>query len=178
MLLTSCELLERPSKKDGFCFKVFHPFNQCIWATKVRDMICVFKKVHWKKIGKVFLWFLNKFIFCALLNCSSCNNLWLPWYDRRGHKMVVCVCVYLCVCVCVCVCVETCMSHWCYEEIRWYRLLRVDAMVCSPFPLGQLVYQGRMWSSAFNCHQYFDTGMASRKGVYTVNLFQLYLNVK
>jgi len=35
VLLNTCELLERPSKKDGFCFKLFHPLDQCIWATKV-----------------------------------------------------------------------------------------------------------------------------------------------
>ena len=39
VLLTSCELLERPSKKDGFCFKVFHPLNQSIWATKVTQFL-------------------------------------------------------------------------------------------------------------------------------------------
>ena len=36
VLLNTCELLERPSKKDGFCFKLFHPLDQSIWATKVR----------------------------------------------------------------------------------------------------------------------------------------------
>ena len=35
VLLNTCELLERPSKKDGFCFKLFHPLDQSIWATKV-----------------------------------------------------------------------------------------------------------------------------------------------
>ncbi|XP_074660916.1 oxysterol-binding protein-related protein 8-like isoform X3 [Tubulanus polymorphus] len=34
ILLNTCELIERPSKKDGFCFKVFHPLDQSIWATK------------------------------------------------------------------------------------------------------------------------------------------------
>lgn len=34
ILLNTCELLERPSKKDGFCFKLFHPLEQSIWATK------------------------------------------------------------------------------------------------------------------------------------------------
>lgn len=36
ILLHSCELIERPSKKDGFCFKLFHPLDQSIWAVKVR----------------------------------------------------------------------------------------------------------------------------------------------
>ncbi|XP_005997641.1 oxysterol-binding protein-related protein 5 [Latimeria chalumnae] len=34
ILLNSCELIERPSKKDGFCFKLFHPLDQSIWAMK------------------------------------------------------------------------------------------------------------------------------------------------
>lgn len=34
VLLNTCRLIERPSKKDGFCFKLFHPLDQSIWATK------------------------------------------------------------------------------------------------------------------------------------------------
>ncbi|XP_041365973.1 oxysterol-binding protein-related protein 8-like isoform X2 [Gigantopelta aegis] len=34
VLLNTCQLIERPSKKDGFCFKLFHPLDQSIWATK------------------------------------------------------------------------------------------------------------------------------------------------
>ncbi|GMT35541.1 hypothetical protein PFISCL1PPCAC_26838 [Pristionchus fissidentatus] len=34
ILLNVCELIERPSKKDGFCFKLFHPLDQNIWATR------------------------------------------------------------------------------------------------------------------------------------------------
>ncbi|CAG0902089.1 unnamed protein product [Darwinula stevensoni] len=34
ILLSSCELIERPSKKDGFCFKLFQPLEQSIWATR------------------------------------------------------------------------------------------------------------------------------------------------
>ncbi|VDN55829.1 unnamed protein product [Dracunculus medinensis] len=34
VLLNTCELIERPSKKDGFCFKLFHPLDQNIWATR------------------------------------------------------------------------------------------------------------------------------------------------
>ncbi|KAF7245634.1 Oxysterol-binding protein-related protein 5, partial [Varanus komodoensis] len=37
ILLHSCELIERPSKKDGFCFKLFHPLDQSIWAVKTKD---------------------------------------------------------------------------------------------------------------------------------------------
>lgn len=29
-----CKLIERPSKKDGFCFKLYHPLDQSIWAPK------------------------------------------------------------------------------------------------------------------------------------------------
>lgn len=35
VLLNACEIIERPSKKDGFCFKLFHPLEQSIWAVKV-----------------------------------------------------------------------------------------------------------------------------------------------
>uniref|UniRef100_A0A8C1CZT1 Oxysterol-binding protein n=1 Tax=Cyprinus carpio carpio TaxID=630221 RepID=A0A8C1CZT1_CYPCA len=35
VLLNACELIERPSKKDGFCFKLFHPLEQSIWAVKL-----------------------------------------------------------------------------------------------------------------------------------------------
>ncbi|XP_050411094.1 oxysterol-binding protein-related protein 8 isoform X2 [Patella vulgata] len=34
VILSACRLIERPSKKDGFCFKLFHPLDQSIWATK------------------------------------------------------------------------------------------------------------------------------------------------
>jgi len=34
IILSACELIERPSKKDGFCFKLFHPMDQSVWASK------------------------------------------------------------------------------------------------------------------------------------------------
>ncbi|XP_004530654.1 oxysterol-binding protein-related protein 8 isoform X4 [Ceratitis capitata] len=34
IMLTSCQVIERPSKKDGFCFKLFHPLEQSIWAPR------------------------------------------------------------------------------------------------------------------------------------------------
>lgn len=37
ILLTSCQIIERPSKKDGFCFKLFHPLDQSIWAPRGPD---------------------------------------------------------------------------------------------------------------------------------------------
>lgn len=34
ILLNVCEVIERPSKKNGFCFKLFHPLEQSIWASR------------------------------------------------------------------------------------------------------------------------------------------------
>jgi hypothetical protein len=34
IILNSCQLLERPSKKHGLCFKIFHPLERSIWASK------------------------------------------------------------------------------------------------------------------------------------------------
>ncbi|KHJ49486.1 hypothetical protein D918_00613 [Trichuris suis] len=34
VLLSSCELIERPSKKGGFCFKLYHAMDQSIWASR------------------------------------------------------------------------------------------------------------------------------------------------
>ncbi|RWS31600.1 Oxysterol-binding protein-related protein 8-like protein [Leptotrombidium deliense] len=34
VLLNVCEVIERPSKKDGFCFKLFNPLEQSIWASR------------------------------------------------------------------------------------------------------------------------------------------------
>ncbi|XP_065835192.1 oxysterol-binding protein-related protein 8-like isoform X2 [Oscarella lobularis] len=34
LLLSALEVIERPSKKEGFCFKIFHPIEQSIWAAK------------------------------------------------------------------------------------------------------------------------------------------------
>ena len=31
---STCELIERPSKKDGFCFKLFHSMDQSVWASR------------------------------------------------------------------------------------------------------------------------------------------------
>uniref|UniRef100_A0A7N8YRC6 Oxysterol-binding protein n=1 Tax=Mastacembelus armatus TaxID=205130 RepID=A0A7N8YRC6_9TELE len=40
ILLSACKLIERPSKKDGFCFKLYHPLDKSIWAVKVRHSRC------------------------------------------------------------------------------------------------------------------------------------------
>ena len=34
VLLASVEIIERPSKKQGMCFKIYHVLNQSIWASK------------------------------------------------------------------------------------------------------------------------------------------------
>nr|XP_039260718.1 oxysterol-binding protein-related protein 8-like [Styela clava] len=34
VLLTSSEIIQRPSKKEGFCFKIYHPLDQVIWTAK------------------------------------------------------------------------------------------------------------------------------------------------
>ncbi|XP_043462692.1 oxysterol-binding protein-related protein 8 isoform X3 [Leptopilina heterotoma] len=34
ILLNTCQVIERPSKKDGFCFKLFHPLEQSIWTPR------------------------------------------------------------------------------------------------------------------------------------------------
>lgn len=41
VMLKMCELLERPSKKNGFCFKLFHPLDHPIWSPKVIFGICL-----------------------------------------------------------------------------------------------------------------------------------------
>lgn len=34
ILLSGCEVIERPTKKSGFCFKIYHPLRQPIFGTK------------------------------------------------------------------------------------------------------------------------------------------------
>ncbi|CAF4045306.1 unnamed protein product, partial [Rotaria magnacalcarata] len=34
VVLSSCEVIQRPSKKTGFCFKIWHPLEKSIWAQK------------------------------------------------------------------------------------------------------------------------------------------------
>jgi len=34
VLINNLEMIERPSSKEGFCFKIFQPYGQSIWATK------------------------------------------------------------------------------------------------------------------------------------------------
>lgn len=70
VLLNTCRIIERPSKKDGFCFKLFHPLDQSIWATKVRtrafiSLSTAFKKLKfyindfWCQYRKITYWLWN-----------------------------------------------------------------------------------------------------------------------
>ncbi|CAF0861310.1 unnamed protein product [Adineta ricciae] len=34
IVLSSCEVIQRPSKKTGFCFKIWHPLEKSIWTQK------------------------------------------------------------------------------------------------------------------------------------------------
>lgn len=34
VLINNCEFIERPSSKDGFCFKILQPYGQSIWTTR------------------------------------------------------------------------------------------------------------------------------------------------
>ncbi|XP_065070860.1 oxysterol-binding protein-related protein 8-like isoform X1 [Rhopilema esculentum] len=34
VVLACCEAIERPSSKEGYCFKLFHPLKESIWSTK------------------------------------------------------------------------------------------------------------------------------------------------
>ncbi|CAF0843371.1 unnamed protein product [Didymodactylos carnosus] len=34
LLFSSCQVIQRPSKKPGFCFKIFHPLEKSIWSAK------------------------------------------------------------------------------------------------------------------------------------------------
>eukprot|EP00794_Sanderia_malayensis_P018145 gene18145-19955_t len=34
VVLSCCEVMERPSSKEGFCFKLFHPLKESIWTAK------------------------------------------------------------------------------------------------------------------------------------------------
>lgn len=46
VMLTSCQVIERPSKKDGFCFKLFHPLEQSIWAPRGPDKETIGKTTY------------------------------------------------------------------------------------------------------------------------------------
>ena len=48
IILSTCELIERPSKKDGFCFKLFHPMDQSVWASRGPEVKSL--KYFWGKL--------------------------------------------------------------------------------------------------------------------------------
>ena len=60
VLLTTCQVIERPSKKDGFCFKLFHPLEQSIWAPRGPE-----KEAIGKKNITIYLTFMN-YVFMNL----------------------------------------------------------------------------------------------------------------
>jgi hypothetical protein len=35
VLINNCEFIERPSSKEGFCFKILQPYGQSIWTARV-----------------------------------------------------------------------------------------------------------------------------------------------
>lgn len=84
VLLNTCRIIERPSKKDGFCFKLFHPLDQSIWATKVRaraftSISTAFKKHRWTQqegISIKYKWF---FMSVCKRKC---------WLWNRNNKYV------------------------------------------------------------------------------------------
>lgn len=47
IVLNSCQILERPSKKHGFCFKIFHPLEKSIWASKVSYYIFILGSIQY-----------------------------------------------------------------------------------------------------------------------------------
>lgn len=44
VILNVCQVIERPSKKNGFCFKLFNPLDQSIWASKVSATIVIMQR--------------------------------------------------------------------------------------------------------------------------------------
>lgn len=90
VLLNACELIERPSKKDGFCFKVFHPLEQSIWATRGPDgetlgafiqplpYSCLIFRAPSEAAGKTWMDALELALRCSSLLLRSLNK------DRDG----------------------------------------------------------------------------------------------
>ncbi|VDN41176.1 unnamed protein product [Gongylonema pulchrum] len=91
VLLNNCELIERPSKKDGFCFKLFHPMDQSIWASRgplgenhgavtlqpipTTYLICRAPSEQVKNCSSYFLvLFFFQLIFQFFLTCIFCNG--------------------------------------------------------------------------------------------------------
>ena len=58
IILSTCELIERPSKKDGFCFKLFHTMDQSIWASRGPEVRFVRQKLN-------FVTFSSPLTFCV-----------------------------------------------------------------------------------------------------------------
>lgn len=68
ILLSMCKLIERPSKKDGFCFKLYHPLDQSIWAPKgpMGETIREFSFFYKEKTTSLYLFFFIYFLILFL----------------------------------------------------------------------------------------------------------------
>ena len=64
IILSTCELIERPSKKDGFCFKLFHTMDQSIWASRGPE-VRVGTENFKKKLS------ISIFFFLSAVQCKS-----------------------------------------------------------------------------------------------------------
>ena len=57
-------MIERPSKKDGFCFKLFHPLEQSIWAPRGPEKEAIGEIEIWNQLENFFdLFVLKKMYF-------------------------------------------------------------------------------------------------------------------
>lgn len=74
VLLNACELIERPSKKDGFCFKLFHPLEQSIWAVKVSELVFLMEFMPTE-------YYVTLKLFASLMN-SKCFSVVIDWSKR------------------------------------------------------------------------------------------------
>lgn len=76
VMLKMCELIERPSKKNGFCFKLFHPLEHPIWSPKVRVEDSFYLDLKDDKLFFIF--------FCYLLLGSTWRSLHLDYVPPAG----------------------------------------------------------------------------------------------
>ncbi|XP_053987852.1 oxysterol-binding protein-related protein 8 isoform X2 [Hylaeus volcanicus] len=87
VLLNTCQVIERPSKKDGFCFKLFHPLEQSIWAPRgpekeaigavvqpLPSSYLIFRAPS-QAAGKCWLDALELFLCCSSLKVRSTSAL-------------------------------------------------------------------------------------------------------
>ncbi|KAH6934797.1 hypothetical protein HPB50_000937 [Hyalomma asiaticum] len=82
VLLNACELIERPSKKDGFCFKIFHPLEQSIWASRGPRNEAIGALVQPLPVSHL--------IFRAPLRRRASAG-WMPWSFRFAAPRFCCL---------------------------------------------------------------------------------------